>query len=60
MRRTKVLGDGKAVAVVVKGLPPSVWRTFLEVCVVLSEEGRYEGAVVTQDEEFFLPCGHEL
>jgi hypothetical protein len=38
------LGDGEVVAMAVKELPPSVWRTFAEGRVALSEEG----AVVTQ------------
>jgi hypothetical protein len=38
------LGDGEVVAMAVKELPPSMWRTFAEGRVVLSEEG----AVVMQ------------
>jgi hypothetical protein len=34
-----LLGDGEVVTMVVKDLPPLVWRTFAEGRVVLSEEG---------------------
>jgi hypothetical protein len=47
-----LLGDGEVVAVAVKELPPSVWRTFAEGRVALSEEG----AVATQiTEEYEYP-----
>ena len=53
-------GDGEVVAMAVKELPPLVWRTFAEGCVVLSEEGAVATQITEEGQETLTTTGVEL